>query len=606
MPIIDSSQDYAAIKTAHVITASAVQHYALKIAMTNTTHNRLFSMAGGVVHFVPADAPSDPFLIYDLYPDLPRLSAGTGFLVQGLWPVDFKKLRTVLPAGVPPPLRVVYFNVAPATVRSALKPFVQARPDKSLTDNPLSGDHQQHVEEYLDKILLGKAGVFVEGGSHIGNIATNELTFFFAGVNDLTGLSPILHIRDMPDYGGEQWSNHPLIDAVSALSVPVDIYAEFNFWNDSDKAFKPVPSGVAVSLMSDHVIADENLQTITTNDDSNGKVHFTFPDLQTIDVTEPDLFFEVALGNHNPDPILLGDPWSSSVWVFSSLFGFHYTGSGYFADFQGTRLGNETLPLLFRIGLGFWAALISFRPSVSIQQQLAAGPSPKKVQFIEDAGDPNFPDDPHHTPDINLDYYPVRITIFPIIGGKLFTAMDLLRHIRININTLIDDSLFAFDLKSVPPEWTSADPAVLQELQQLLGVLVNIDFYLASINADDGFVVVSSIDTTQFTFSTVSGGILQGLKHPVNGNREIGFTAQQDGSYLFYTRGADRPATDTDNMFSSIEFRGADLSWKSLQQGIADLVNQNGGSASVQPSVSVRFPWRHVRDKYWKPTTDRI
>ena len=185
--------------------------------------------------------------------------------------------------------------------------------------------------------------------------------------------------------------------------------------------------------------------------------------------------------------------------------------------------------------------------------------------------------------------------------------MDLLRHIRININTLIDDSLSKFDLESVPPEWTSADPAVLQQLQQLLGVVVNIDFYLvAPANPDDGLVVVSSIDTTQFTFSTVSGGIMQSIQHPVSGNRQIGFTAQQDGSYLFFTRGADRPSNDIDNMFSSIEFRGADLSWTSLQQRIADLVNQKGGSASVQPSVSARFPWNYVQTRYWNPTTARI
>jgi hypothetical protein len=606
MPIIDSSQNFAAIKAANIITASQVDHYALKITVTNATHRKLFSMAGGVVYFAPQNVSPDPFLLYDIYPNLPPLLPGTGFLVQMIWPADFKKLNSVLPIGVPPPMQIVYLNVAPSTVRPALKPFVQKLPDKWLTDAPVAGNHEQYVEGFLDKFLLGKAGVFVEGGTYIGDMAMADFTLFFAGT-DLNGLSPILHVRDMPDYGGVQWHSHPLIEIVSALPVPVDIYAEFNLWDNSEKVFKPLPSGVTIDLTDyDPDPSNADLDSKTTDENSYGKVQFHFSNIQNIDEIKPDLFFRVHLGNHNPDPNLLVDPWTSREWVFSTLLGFYNTGSGYFEDFDGTRLGSETLPLLFRIGLGFWADLISFRPSVSIQQQLKASNPSAEVQFIEDAGDSEFPEEPGLTPDVNLDYYPVSVKTFPTVGGQLLTPMDLLRHVRLNINTLVDTSLFEFDLKNVPPEWASANPAVLQELQQLLGLVVKIDFYQWSINAEDGSVVLSSIDTTQFTFSTIYTGILDDSFHPVSGNRQIGFTPQQDGSYIFYTRGADRPTTTQDDFFSALEFHGADVSWKSLQQGIADFVNANGGVASVQPSVSARFPWNDVKAKYWNPTTGRI
>jgi hypothetical protein len=605
MPIIDSSHDYTAIKTANVITVSQVDHYALKITVANATYQKLFSMAGGVIYFVPQDISADPFLLYDSYPNLPPLSPGTGFLIQGLWPTDFRKLTAELPPGVPPPEYVVYINVAPATVHVALAPSVQAMPDKSLTKNPVAGNHQQYVDEYLDNVLLGKAGVFVKGGTQIGNMATTEFTLFFAG-SDSNGLSPILHVRDMPNYGGEQWQGHPLIDTVSVLPVPVDIYAEFHLWDNFGKVFKPLPSGVTVDLTDyDPVPPSDDLDSKTTDGNSNGKVHFNFTDIQIIDEQGPDLYFKVHLGNHNPDPALLVDPWTSREWVFSTLLGFYNTGSGYFEDFDGTRLGSASLPLLFQIGLGFWADLISFRPSIGIQQQLkASGPS-AEVQFIEDAGESSEPDEP--SPDINLDYYPVKVTIFPTVAGQLLTPMALLRHVRININKLVDTSLFAFDLDNVPPEWASANPEVLQELEQLLGLVLKIDFYQWSLlNVDDGSVVLSSIDTTQFTFSTIYTGVLDDSYHPVSGNRQIGFTAQQDGSYVFYTRGADRPTTAQDDFFSAIEFHGADVSWKSLQQGIADFVNGNGGVASLLPSQSARFSWQYVKAAYWNPTTGRI
>jgi hypothetical protein len=606
MPIIDSSQDYESIKANNSLTVTQIGHYALKIVVNDATLNSLFSMTGGIVYFVPQGAVNT-FLLYDFYPDLPPLLPGTGFLLQKIWPADTRTLNAKLPVGVPPPEHIVYLNVVPASVRTALKPFVQILPDKWLTDNPLVGDHQQHVEQYLDKILLGQAGVFVKGGTQIGKMATSEVTLFFAG-NDLEGLSPILHIRNMPDYGGEQWKKHPLIEAVSTLPVPVDIYLAFSVWDNSEKVFKPLPDGVTVDILDFDLgpfDIDPPLQTKTTNEDGNGQVHFTFPNIQNIDEEEPDLFFEVHLGSHNPEPSLLDDPWSSREWVFSLLFWIHTTGDGYYDNFDGTRLGSAILPLLFRIGLGFWADLISLRPSISIQQQLRASDPSKEVLFIEDAESSENEAGPPINPNINLDYYPVRVTVFPTIGNKVFTATDLLQQVRVKINDFVDTSLFEFETGNLPAVWETANPTDLQELQQLLGTLVNINFYLA-INLDDGYVVLSDIDTTRFTFSTVRSGLFDGIKHPVSGNRQVGFTPQPDGSYIFYVRGADRPTSADDDSLSSIEFRGADLGWKSLQSRIAEFVNDNGGQAFEEPSFSARFPWDSVRAQYWNPTTGRL
>lgn len=607
MPVIDAAQNFAAIVTANSVTASQNGHYALDIDVTDAAHHKLYAMAGSVVYFVPHGAATDPFFLYDRFPDLPPLSPGTGYLLCGLWPADFSRLQRVLPVGVPAPLMVVYFNVDPTSVVTALEPVVQEMPDKALTDDPLVGDHQQHVNDYLARVQLGEAGVFVTGGTHVGNMAGNRLTLFFSGADHVSGLSPILHIRGMPDYGDPKWANHPLIEAVSTLPVPVDIYLQFEVWNPTAQSFKPLPGGMSVDLVDDDVVLDATLLTTTTDASGNGQAHFSTADLQAIDGSEPDLYFQVHLGSDNPDPSLISDPWSTEEWVRLMGVWPYHTGDGYYGDFAGTRLGDPTHPLLFHIGLGYWADLISHRPPVSVQQQLHA--DSRAVHFIEDPGGNPTPTEPGWDPPINLDYYPIRVTTLPTIDNQVLTPMEVLRHIRLEINTLVDASLFGFTLKDPTADsatWTSTDPADAPALQQLLGIVLTIDFYGMGVNADNGSVVVSDIDTAHFTFSTIWTPFFEDLNHPVSGNREIGFAAQPDGSWVFYTRGADRPTTRFDDEMSAIEFRGADVSWKSLQRGVADFVNGNGGVAVVEPAFSVRFPWKPVKKVYWNPATPRL
>ena len=46
----------------------------------------------------------------------------------------------------------------------------------------------------------------------------------------------------------------------------------------------------------------------------------------------------------------------------------------------------------------------------------------------------------------------------------------------------------------------------------------------------------------------------------------------------------------------SIQFIKADELWKSLQNGITNFVNKNGGKAQIQPSVVKRPDWSEVKD----------
>ena len=86
---------------------------------------------------------------------------------------------------------------------------------------------------------------------------------------------------------------------------------------------------------------------------------------------------------------------------------------------------------------------------------------------------------------------------------------------------------------------------------------------------------------------------------------KFGYTQNVDGSYTFYTRGVDRLTSSFDQLFSTlskvvyddgIQFEKADELWRSMQKGIADFINGNGGNAEVKPPQTKRPDWEEVKD----------
>lgn len=94
--------------------------------------------------------------------------------------------------------------------------------------------------------------------------------------------------------------------------------------------------------------------------------------------------------------------------------------------------------------------------------------------------------------------------------------------------------------------------------------------------------------------------------HPVSGNREFGFAANNDGSYTFYTKGVDRLS---DAIISALQptptigipFNQADELWTSFQNKIIAFVNDplNGdtsGAAIKGETKKYRPDWVDVKD----------
>jgi hypothetical protein len=236
-------------------------------------------------------------------------------------------------------------------------------------------------------------------------------------------------------------------------------------------------------------------------------------------------------------------------------------------------------------GFSDWERLISFRPPTWVQRKLKEEHDPDwNPHPIESALGP-----------VNLDYYPVTVTRLPSFAA---TPEDLLAHIRGNINAVIDTTKANFapyDAATDGPLWTSSSPT---------GAVIHIDMLTFSgwVNPDDGSVVCAEAAPDHWIFSTI--WTVGDGAHPVSGNREFGFSRGDDGSFTFYTRGADRTTGVADWAGAEVIFRAADELWRSLQSGIVQLVNTHGGSATAGVPISNRHDWDTVKASHWHPSVD--
>ena len=242
--------------------------------------------------------------------------------------------------------------------------------------------------------------------------------------------------------------------------------------------------------------------------------------------------------------------------------------------------------------LSAWSDLISMRPPKAVQQTV-------RKRFGMNVLDWTGHRLESGQGDINLDFYPVRVTRLPQQGGGS-TPSGLLKIIRLWLNNYIDKTVSTFKPYEAPLDdgvWTSDNP---------LGAVVSIQMLKLGLEVDRGSVVVSSFRPDRWVFSTV--WTPNDLGHPVSGNRAFGYFLNEDGSCTFYTRGADRTTGLIDYGAAAVGqvFSAADQLWLSLQDGIVNYVKTNGGEATKEPRHSERYPWPEVSTTYWRPVEDWI
>jgi hypothetical protein len=244
-------------------------------------------------------------------------------------------------------------------------------------------------------------------------------------------------------------------------------------------------------------------------------------------------------------------------------------------------------------GLKDWGNLIGFRPPAvtqfGVNTRFAGGILPPRAcHAIEDG-----------LGAVNLDFYPIRVSVMPVSGGVTMQPTELLEFVRRNLNNFIDRSPNGATFSTYEP--LIDDPLWVPLFLQtgFVGAVLSIDIITFGINPDDGSVVLSEIAPDRWTFSTLRTP--NDLNHPVSGNRQFGFSPGVAGEFIFYTRGADRLTTFIDELIGERVFAGGDNLWRSFQRRFAMFVNNNGGLANIEPPLSNRYDWATVQASYFNP-----
>jgi hypothetical protein len=237
-----------------------------------------------------------------------------------------------------------------------------------------------------------------------------------------------------------------------------------------------------------------------------------------------------------------------------------------------------------------FADLINHRPPEWLQRTLLKRFSPHSGTFhpIEDG-----------LGELNLDMYLIKVVTLPTVAGRTLSAEELLTQIRLDLNSFVDR-----DYAEFYPYYPRYNPRVLRdkiawESDNPVGAVLSIDMNWGIVNTEDGSVVCSLHSPRRWIFTTLRTP--QDSSHPVSGNREFGFFSSQDG-WMFYVRGADRVTDGLTWAVTPIPFVLADSLWCSFQEKVSAFVNQNGGSAIVEPDpISERVPWGGVELLFFKP-----
>lgn len=253
---------------------------------------------------------------------------------------------------------------------------------------------------------------------------------------------------------------------------------------------------------------------------------------------------------------------ANTLGIVSYNFGF----SDDFVDWLKQMLesssdSQETLRNMAR-----WASLLNYVPPDDVMEQYHALFNSFQFQRPEKgSGRTNF------------DFYAVQVDKLP----DNMSPQDLLLKIRYETDKLHTQGEVHF-------EEYSDDP---------YGRLVSISMTeFASISQPSrGTVLASDIisgaESGYFRFSTVYTP--DDGWHPVHGTREFGYFHNRDGTYTIYTAAVDRSHGLLER--SGIPFilddayTSGDHLWRSLQEGLSNFINEQGGSAHATKPISKRL-----------------
>jgi hypothetical protein len=236
-------------------------------------------------------------------------------------------------------------------------------------------------------------------------------------------------------------------------------------------------------------------------------------------------------------------------------------------------------------------SMVVFKPEKMLRKALWRSTRGGYFQLIEDG-----------VGHLSCDYYAIKINRLPSHEGEPIEPIDLLRHIRLNLNDFVDPSLAKFRPYGFNEETQRRNRAQwMSELPK--GALLHIDIpvpFPDSPVEDDATVMVSHATTHSWIFSTVFTPKLWQAgngAHPVNGNREFGVATGGDDRHTIWTRAADRlnGLLETGGEWLGLVSKNQDRLWRGFQDRVVQFINDSGGSARASEPVVRTFDWDEVR-----------
>jgi hypothetical protein len=286
----------------------------------------------------------------------------------------------------------------------------------------------------------------------------------------------------------------------------------------------------------------------------------------------------------NVDPIYKHSPYEcfggNPIW-FNDLAGLDTMPTTPVFKGTGPNLASE----LRNNNIGSWLDLLNFRVPAMVLAEMnkRRGLKEARLQLIHTG----------YADATNFDYYSVKITKLP---DGINNAQELFEYIRVNFTKFITGTTtFKGFNSNEKATWLSKNP---------LGAVMSFDESLDNwgvFNFDDASVLTSAYYSGSnggfWNFSTLNTPNGD-YGHPVSGTRQFGVfetTTNGRSEYTFFTRGVDRVADATTNLFGSeTVFSTAHKTWISTMNNVVNYVNSNSGTAVQNINASQRLSWNAV------------
>jgi hypothetical protein len=232
----------------------------------------------------------------------------------------------------------------------------------------------------------------------------------------------------------------------------------------------------------------------------------------------------------------------------------------------------------------YWLPILNHRPDpVDIQRVsekfvgsfFAPDPIPNgwPLQLIEDGRG-----------SVTFDRFSLEISQFPEINNSYFEPAELIRHIRLKLNSFVDTDLAFFEpYDDIEAKlWRQSDPT---------GSLLAINT-LGRLPSDDFAVICTGADALSWKFTTCWTSKNWG--HPLSGVRHFGIEKNNDGNYELFTAAADRPTTLLDQVLIRVNQNIGQQLWEGFIERVAEFVNKNGGQASNIKQTKFSISWEQI------------